>query len=164
MSWDTASGGELARGSDGLDRSPLRHLTKQVLLIGVEFPLGAHRPHERLDYLRIDHRTAGGDLPDRAGQLVALRDPVLEQIRVTGSPFGEKRNGILRVVVLRENHNAGARMQPANLLGGLDAFTLEARGHADVGHDYLWSGRTGAGHERVVVGRDADDGEVGLDR
>ena len=93
---------------------------------------------------------------------VAVADAVLQEICVTGRALGEQRDRVLRLVVLREDDDAGARMPLAHELGRLDPLVLEVRRHADVGHDDLRLGLLGAGDEPVEVLGDADDFEIGL--
>ena len=90
--------------------------------------------------------------------------PVLQQVGVAGGALAQQRDGVLGVVVLGEDHHAGAGVALAQLLGRVDALALERRRHADVG-DTTWGvGRLGAGDQLVVVGGHADDLEVGLER
>ena len=84
--------------------------------------------HERLDDLRVEHRSTGGDLAHRARELVALGDPVLEEVRVPRGAVGEQRDRVLGVVVLREHHDAGAGVALAQLLRRVDALALELGG------------------------------------
>jgi hypothetical protein len=152
------------RCGDGLDRAALRNLLQEVLFVGGQAADTRHRVHERLDDLRIEHRAAGCDLAYRSGELVALGDAVLEQVRVAGGAVGEQRDRVLGIVVLREHDHAGAGMALAELLRGVDALPLEGRRHPDVGHEHLRRGRFGARDQLVVVAGRADDLEVGFHR
>jgi hypothetical protein len=145
----TVSGGQL--------RAAAIALIGRGELVGV-----AGRCDECGDDLRIEHRTPGGHLADRPGQPVAVTDPVLEEVREARGAVGEQRDGVLRLVVLREDHGAGPRQPPADLLGGLDALVLEARRHPDVGDDDLRAQPGGGLDELVVVGGEADDLDVGV--
>ena len=118
--------------------------------------------HQRVDDLGVEHRAAGGHRADGLDQLVALGHPVLQQVGVAGGALGQQRDGVLGVVVLGQDHDAGAGVALAHLLGRLDALVLEGGRHADVGDDDLGLGLGGAGDQLVVVGGDADDLEVGL--
>ena len=117
---------------------------------------------ERLDDLRVEHGSAGRDLADRARELVALGDAVLQEVGVAGGAVGEQRDRVVGVVVLREHDHAGAGVTLAELLGRVDALLLEARRHADVGHEHLRRGGLGTRDQAVVVVGGADDLEVGL--
>ena len=126
-------------------------------------PAGApHGVHQGADDHRVEHRAAGGDLADRPRQLVALGDAVLQQVGVPGRALRQQRHGVLGVVVLAEDHDAGARMDLADLLDGVDALALEVRWHADVGDDDVGVQLGGAGDERVVVLGHADHLDVGI--
>ena len=128
---------------------------------GVEAAGAPHGADQRADDHRVEHRAAGGDLADRPAELVALGDAVLEQVGVAGGALRQQRHGVVGVVVLAEDDDAGARMDLADLLDGVDALTLEVRRHPDVGHDDVGVQLGGAGDERVVVLGDADDLDVG---
>ena len=122
---------------DGLDRPALGDLV-QELLVGLGEPgVVGDRLHQRLDDLRVEHRAAGRHLAHRAGELVALADPVLEQVGVAGGAVTEQRDGVVGVVVLRQHDHAGAGVALAQRLGRVDALALEARRHADVGDQHL---------------------------
>ena len=152
------------RAGDGLDRTALGDLVEE-LLVGLGEPgVVGDRLHQRLDDLRVDHRAAGRHLAHRAGELVALADPVLEQVRVPGGAVAQQGDGVVGVVVLREHHHAGARVALAQRLGRVDALALEARRHPDVGDQHLRRGRLGSRDQAVVVVGGPDDVEVGLER
>ena len=136
----------------------------QELLVGGGEPgVVGDRLHERLDDLRVEHRPARRDLAHGAGQLVALGDAVLQQVRVAGRAVGEERDRVVGVVVLGQHDHAGARVALAQLLRREDPLLLEARWHADVGDEHLGRGRFGAGEEAVVVVGGPDDLEIGLE-
>ena len=90
-------------------------------------------------------------------------DPVLEQIGIAFRSLAEQRDGIVGVVVLGEHHHPGPRVTLAHLLGGVNAFPLERRRHADVGHDHLGGGRLGPADQLVVVGGRPDHLEIGFE-
>ena len=75
--------------------------------------------HERFDDLGVEHRAAGGDLADGAGELVAFGHPILEEVGVPRCAVGEERDGVLRVVVLR-------RGPPHRCPGGACAISFAA--------------------------------------
>ena len=114
-------------GGDRLDRAALRDLLQQLLLVGGEPADPGDRMHERLDDRRVEHRAAGRDLAHGAGELVALGDPVLEEVGVAGGAVGEQRDRVLGVVVLRQHDHAGARVPLAQLLGRVDALRAGRR-------------------------------------
>ena len=122
----------------------------------------AHRVDQGADDRGVEHRAAGGHLADGPGELVALGDPVLQQVGVPGRALGQERDGVVGVVVLREDDDAGAGVALADLLAAVDALVLEVRRHADVGDDHLRGGRVGARDQPVVVLGDANDLQVGL--
>ena len=157
-------GRRVLRGGDRLDRLALRDHLQQRLVALAQVALVAHRPDQRLDDLRVEDGSAGRDLAHRAGELVALGDAVLEEVRVARGTVGEQRDRVLRVVELRQDDDAGARMALAQLLRRVDALALEVRRHPDVGHEHLRRRGFGAGDQLVVVGRGPDDREVGLQR
>ena len=97
-----------------------------------------------------------------SAELVALGQAVLQQVGVAGRAVGEQRDGVLGVVVLAEDHDAGAGLALADLLGRVDALALEGRRHADVADDDLGLVLGGRRQQLGVVGRLADDLDVGL--
>ncbi len=112
----------------------------------------------------VEHAPAGRDLADRSDQLVAVADAILEEIRVARRAVAQQRDRVLGLVVLRQHHHTGAGMLEPHDARRLDAFALEARRHADVGHQYIGLGVVGALQDAVVVLRHADHLEVGLQR
>ena len=122
------------------------------------------RVDHRVDDLGVEHRAAGRHRPHGPGQLVALGDPVLQQVRVAGRPLLEQRDRVLGVVELRQHDHAGPGVTLADLVGGVDALALERGGHPDVGDHHLGRRLAGAGHELVVVRRRPDDAQVVLER
>ncbi len=135
-----------------------------MFLALVELAYGTRGRDERLHDRRVEHAAAGCDLAYRAHELVAVADPVLQQVRVTGRALGQQRDRVLGLVVLREHDDAGAGIAQANELRGFDSLVLEVRGHPDVGDDDLGVLFLGAAHEAVEVLGDADDVEIGLRR
>ena len=131
---------------------------------GVSPPSPVTGLHQRLDDLGVEHRPAGGDLAHGPGELVALGDPILQQVGVTGGAVAEERDDVFGVVELRQDDHAGAGVALAQLLGRVDALALERRGHADVGDQHLGLRLGRARDQLVVVGRRAHDLEVGLER
>ena len=93
-------------------------------------------------------------------QLVPLGDVVLQEVAVAGRALGEERDGIFRVVVLREDDDACAGMPLAHLLGRIDALAVERGGHPDVRDEDLRLERGRPLHHLVVVGCDPHDPEV----
>ena len=149
---------------DGLDGPALGH-EAQELLLGVAQVAGVgDGMHHRLHDGGVEHRPSRGDGPHGPGQLVALGHVVLQEVRAPRRPFVEQRDGVLGVVELRQDHDAGAGMALADLVGGLDALVLEAGGHPDVGDDHLGGELARPGDELVVVGGGAHDLHVGLER
>ena len=118
------------------------------------------RANERVDDGGVECVAAGRHGADRVDELIALGDMVLQQVAVAGRTLGEQRHRVLGVVVLGEDHDAGARMPLAHLLGRVDALPIEVRGHPDVGDQDLGVQRGGFLHDLVVVGGDPDDPEV----
>ena len=114
-------------------------MKRQQLLVGLlQVAVGRlHRPHQRVDDHRVERGAPGGDGADRVDELVALGEAVLEQVGVAGGAVGQQRHGVLGVVVLGEDHDAGAGGALADLLGGVDALPLERRRHPDVAHHHL---------------------------
>ena len=114
-----------------------------------------------LDDRGVEHRSTGGHFANRPGQLVALGDAILEQVGVTGGAFGQQGDRVVGVVVLAEDHDAGAGMALADQLAGLDALAVEVRWHADVADHHVRRGSLGAGDETIVVLGVTDDLEIG---
>ena len=96
----TASGVVACAGGDGLDRPALGDLLEQLLVGGVRVAVGADRLHERVDDGRVEGGAAGGHRPDGVDELVALGDPVLQQVAVAGRALDEQGDGVLGVVEL----------------------------------------------------------------
>ena len=100
-----------------------------VLLVGV---LAAGQP---FGDRRVDHAAPLVHLVDRAHELVALRDPVLQEVREAAVALPEQRDGVLRVVVRGQDHHAGVGVLLADRVRAVDPFELERRRHLDVGDD-----------------------------
>ena len=83
---------------------------------------------------RVHRAAAGCHLADRPSQLVALGDPVLEQIGQTAVPPAQQRDRVGLVIVGGEHHNAGLRMGITDRVRAVDPFQLERGRHLDVGH------------------------------
>ena len=156
-------GGGAARRGDGLDRTAFRDFLQEFLVGRGEPGLVGDGLDERLDDLRVEDRTARRDFAHRARELVAFRDAVLQQVRVTSGPVREERDRVVRVVELRQHDDAGAGVALPDELRRVDPFLLEARRHADVGDEHLRGRGLGAAHETVVVVRGADHFEVVLE-
>ena len=156
----TAWGGQPPRGGDGLDRLALGDEREQRLLGLVELAAGGDGTHEGFDDGGVERGAAGRHRPDGVDELVALGNVVLQEVAVAGRPLGQQRHRVLGVVVLRQDHDPGARVALAHLLGRVDAFAVERRRHADVGHEHVGLGRARPGDSPVEVCGDADHGEV----
>ena len=148
---------------DGLDRPALGDEGEQLLVRGGQVVVARlHRSHQGVDDHRVEQGAAGGDGADGVGELVALGEAVLQQVRVAGRAVGEERHGVLGVVVLAQDHDAGARLALPDLLGRVDALALEGRRHADVADDHLGLVLGGRRQQLGMVGGFADDLDVGL--
>ncbi len=150
------------RGGDGLDGLALGHEAEELLLVLRQIPLHRDRGDEGVDDGRVEGGATTGHGPHRLDELVPLGEAVLEQVPVAGGTVGQEADGVLGVVVLREDDDPCAGVTLAQLPGRLDALPLERGGHADVGDDDLGGEGVCARHELVVVGRDADHLEVRL--
>ncbi len=148
---------------DGLDGPAFGHEVQQRLLGFAQVPGVGDGVHHRLDDGGVEHRAAGGDGPHRPGQLVALGDVVLQEIGTPRRALVEQRDGVLGVVELRQDDDAGPGVALADLVRRLDALVLEAGGHPDVGDDHLGGELAGPVHELVVVGGGAHDLHVRLE-
>ena len=149
---------------DGLDRATFGDLVEELLVRRGQAGVVGDRLHQGLDDLGVEDRAPRRHLAHGPGQLVALAHPVLQQVGVPGGAVPEEGDGVVRVVVLREHDDPGARVPLAQLLGRVDALPLEARGHADVGDEHLRGRRLRAREQAVVVVRGADHVEVRLER
>ena len=103
-------------------------------------------------HLRGQRGPAGGHVLQRADQLVERRDPLLEQVAQPGHAVGEQLEGVVVLDVLRQHHDADARVPRADLLGRLDALVAERRRHPDVGDDGVRAVRLDGGEQRRRVG------------
>jgi hypothetical protein len=108
----------------------------------------------------VDRAPARRDLADRADELVALRDPVLQQVGEPALALAEERDRVRLVVVGREHDDARRRMLLADRVRAVDPLELEVRGHLDVVTDDVGNvlGR-GREERRGVLGH-ADDLDV----
>lgn len=104
-----------------------------------------------------------GHLADGAGELISLADAVLQQVGVPGRAFREQGDGVLGVVVLRQDHDPGAGVAFADLLGPLDALPLEVGWHPDVGDDDVRVRRLRTLYELGVIRSHPDDLQVVFD-
>ncbi len=148
------------RRGDGLDRFALGDEGEERLFDVGELAVRSDRAHQRLDDGGVEGGAAGRDHADGFDELVALGEVVLQEIAVAGRTLGEQRHGVLGVVVLREDHDAGTGVALAHLFGRVDPLAVERRRHADVGDEHVGSRRRGPGHGLVVVRADADDLQV----
>src|SRR6266545_1449981 len=83
---------------------------------------------------RINRRPSVGNLPDGSDQLVALCDPILQQVGQPALALAEEGDGVGLVVVGGEHDDAGLGMLGPDLVGAVDPLELEVRRHLDVGH------------------------------
>ena len=76
-------------------RLALRHLPEHLQLARGQRVqprrAGLVRRHQPLDHGRVDHRPARGDPADRVGQLVAVGDPLLDQVAPPRAAVGQQR-------------------------------------------------------------------------
>jgi len=84
---------------DALVAPALRHLAQHVELARGEpgqRRLAQSRPagHQRVDHLRIDHRSPADDRAQRRQQLAQVTDPVLKQIGQPGGPVPEQLESV----------------------------------------------------------------------
>ena len=116
--------------------------------------------HERLDDLRIDHRTAVGDCANRSGQLLEILHPLLEEVSAPSAAPLEQgaREGRVRVLAEHDDANVGVRL--AQTLGCLDPFVDVARRHTDVRHDDVRPLRLDRREQRAEVSAHRGDLEV----
>ena len=150
----------LAGHCNGLHRHPLSDRDQQRFLRGVERPSSLDRLGQRLHDLGVEHRSAGRHLPDGPGQLVALGDPVLQQVGHPRGPLGQQGHRICRVVELGQDDHAGPGVSPADLGRRLDPLPGEVGRHPDVGHDHLGDRLGRPGHQLVTIGGLADDLQI----
>ena len=97
---------------------------------------------------------------DRTHELVALRDPVLQEVGEAAVALPEQRDGVLGVVVRGEDHHAGVGVLLPDRVRAVDPLELERRRHLDVGDDDVGHVFAGRRHERRRVRGDADHLDV----
>src|SRR3954462_14930651 len=68
---------------------------------------------ERINDLRVDDRFAGHDRLDRADQLLAVVDALLEHIGTAGGAVAEQSERVVRLDVLAEDDHADLRVRLA---------------------------------------------------
>ena len=71
---------------------------------------------------RVDGAAAGVHLADRARELVALGDPVLQQVREAALAPAEQRERVLLVVVRAQDDDAGVGVLLADPMRAVDAL------------------------------------------
>ena len=118
------------------------------------------RPERRSAIDRVHRAAAGVHLADRADELVALGDPVLQQVRQSAVALAEQRERVLLVVVGREHHDAGVGMLVADRVRAVDPLQLERGRHLDVGHHHVGRVLGGGGQQAGRVLGDPDDLDV----
>lgn len=111
--------------------------------------------HQRVDDLRVEHRAALPYLGDRAQQPLRVPEPLLEQVRQPLGAVGQQLQGVLRVVVLRQDHDAQIRVLGTQLEGHVDALGGVGRGHPDVDQHDVGAVRLPHLTQRVGVARGA---------
>src|SRR4051812_46701135 len=89
-------------------------------------------PQQPRHDLGIEGGAAGGDAPERTGEVGGGRHAVLEQVPEAMRRLGEDLGRHADLDVLGEQHDAHARMTAADLVRGLDALVGLGRRHADV--------------------------------
>src|SRR4051794_32067001 len=82
----------------------------------------ARGPDELRDDAWIQGGPAGGHPPDGVGELVGVRDAVLEEIADALGGLGDQVHGVGRLEVLREDEDRGARVSRADLERGAQAL------------------------------------------
>ena len=118
----------------------LGHLSKDVKLTRSQRRERAGRAgllpgDERVDDQRIDDRSPGRHLVERAYQVLKVTDSILEQVRQTGGAVTEEGSGVALIGVLRQHHDADIGVFGADGAGGLDALHVVTGRHADIGQD-----------------------------
>ena len=102
----------------------------------------------------------GVDLADRTGQLVALRDVVLQQVRKTAVSAAEQREGVRLVVVRGQHDHTGIGVRVPDRVRAVDPLELERRRHLDVGDHHVGHLLGGGLEQRRRVGGHPDDLDV----
>jgi hypothetical protein len=107
---------------------------------------------QRLDNLRVDHRSSSRHSPDRVHEVARVPDPILEEVGAPGRALIEKRDRILGFRVLAQHDDPGRRPVLSEPVG--DSQTLVAvRGrHADVGEHHLGIVLQDCSQQAVVIG------------
>ena len=153
-------GGRPVSGGDRLHRTALGEQLQQLFFLGRQVRPLAGRPYQCLDDPRIQHRPAGRYGADGPKQLIAFRDSILQEVRVTGRALAQQRNRVVGLVILRQHDDPGSRVALAHLLGGLDPLALKGRRHPNIGYDHLRCRLLGTGHKPLVVSGHPDDLEI----
>ena len=84
------------------------------------------------DDLRVERGAAGGDAPQRGGELVDVADAVLEQVAEPCGALREQPRRDAGLDVLGEDHDAHLRVPGADLVRGAQALVGVRRRHPDV--------------------------------
>ena len=112
---------------------------------------------ELLDHLRVDHRSAPGDLRDRGRELPTLAEPVLEQVAAAGRALLEQRECVLGVGVLAEDDHADGGMRLPQAPRDPDSLHPVRGRHPDVRQHHVRAVVFDRLHEALLVRRDRDD-------
>jgi hypothetical protein len=85
---------------------------------------------------------------------------VLQEVPVPRGALGQQRDGVLGIVVLRQDHDSGAWMALADLFRRINALPVERGGHSDVRHQHMGLEVEGTLDHFVVVGCHPDHVQV----
>ena len=91
-----------------------------------------------VDDQRIDDRSPGRHLIERADQVLKITDAILEQVCQTCGAVIEERSGVALICVLRQHHDADPGVLGTDGAGSLDALHMVTGRHADIGENRAW--------------------------
>ena len=112
------------------------------------------------DHLRVERRPAGRDAAQRAGEVLDVGHAVLEQVAEPGRRLGQQAHRDAGLDVVREDHDADARMAVAHRAGRDEPLLGVRRRHPDVDDRDVRRVRVDGRDELVGVRRLGDDVEA----
>ena len=148
---------------DALVRVPLGQQAEHLALargeLG-ELGLLAWAAEHPADDFGVEHGAAAGHTPERAGELVEVGDPVLEQVPDAACVVADQLERVGRLDVLAEQEHADVGVRLPDRHGRAQAVVGVRGRHADVDHGRVGAMRADLADEVVGVARLCDDVEA----
>ena len=132
--------GDDERLGDPFVRFPLGHRREHVLLSGaepIERPILPTAPQHPSDDLRIQRAAAVGDPPDRIDERLHISDALLQEVPDALGVLTDQLEGVMLLVELRQDEDAGLGALPAKLERRSEPVVLETRRHLHIDHRHI---------------------------